>query len=309
MKFFNSQRLKERREGLEVINQLNNSHSKVLIIHYSCESFFNTQGRTPRVTAICIKNRVTNETKSFSIHLKAEKLKLKCFEMTNEDYEKCEVEFLKDFFQYLSGKRGYILLHWRMKNAKYGFEALINRFNILTQKPKRLDWLINETKYDLSKLFEQIYSKHYEFDNKRGHEKGRILNLANRNKILGGSSLTGKEESNAFDSKEYLKMHDSTLQKIDILDEFLNLAYKKELKVASNVTQIYGFSINGIIEIVKNNKLLTILVSVVLYFLGAAFEPIVQRVSGTSEPLNIEQNPNNSISKDSIALHFKLNKF
>ena len=72
MGIFKSARLNERTKGLEAIDKLKKTNGKTLIIHYSCESFFNLNGRTPRVTSICVKNRGNNITKTFSIHLQAQ---------------------------------------------------------------------------------------------------------------------------------------------------------------------------------------------------------------------------------------------
>ncbi|HUF19319.1 MAG TPA: hypothetical protein VMP00_01065, partial [Burkholderiales bacterium] len=44
-----------------------------LVIHYSCESFYDkTDGKTPRITFIAVRNLRSGQTDSFSIHQMAE---------------------------------------------------------------------------------------------------------------------------------------------------------------------------------------------------------------------------------------------
>jgi hypothetical protein len=48
-----------------------------VVIHYSCESFYERDNpRSPRVTSIAVRNLDSGQTKSFSIHLVAERRKL-----------------------------------------------------------------------------------------------------------------------------------------------------------------------------------------------------------------------------------------
>ena len=67
--FFTSKRLTERAEGLDLLREILKDKNKSVVIHYSCESFVTTHGRTPRVTSICMRYLGTAQTKSFSIHL------------------------------------------------------------------------------------------------------------------------------------------------------------------------------------------------------------------------------------------------
>lgn len=54
--------------------EIDKSPENYLIIHYSCESFYNiTDGHTPRITSIAIYAYATAQTNSFSIHKTAEK--------------------------------------------------------------------------------------------------------------------------------------------------------------------------------------------------------------------------------------------
>ncbi len=66
---------RRRKDALKAIDQLEARRDNVLVIHYSCESFYDTQdGRTARVTSIAVRNLSTGQTSSFSIHKSAEEM-------------------------------------------------------------------------------------------------------------------------------------------------------------------------------------------------------------------------------------------
>ena len=45
-------------------------------------------------------------------------------------------EMLKDFYSYQKKHLNYEWVHWNMRNANFGFEAISNRFKILGGHPK-----------------------------------------------------------------------------------------------------------------------------------------------------------------------------
>ena len=53
----------------KVLKEIDCNPSNYLIIHYSCESFYDiTDGHTPRITSIAVYSYSTAQTDSFSIH-------------------------------------------------------------------------------------------------------------------------------------------------------------------------------------------------------------------------------------------------
>lgn len=274
--FFTSKRLKERAEGLELLKEILKDKNKALIIHYSCESFITTHGRTPRITSICIRNLGNSQTKSFSIHLQAQFEKLDFNNLTDNDYDILELKMLNEFSEFVKQHKDFKWIHWNMRDSNYGFEAIANRNRILGG----LQFEINEDrKYDFPRILGKIYSYGYE----KNKPDGRLLNLAHRNNISTIDALKGGEESDAFDRKEYLKLHKSSLRKVDIIDAIIDRTDKNELKICAKKKHIYGLTIPGIIEIVKNNWLLIILWSILFWIIGAATEPIIQRLFGTGQ--------------------------
>jgi len=221
MGILKSERLDERNAGKEIIDKLKKYNKKTLIIHYSCESFFNLNGRTPRVTSICIKNRGNNTTKTFSMHIHAQILKKDFNNLSNEDYDIVERQMLKEFFFYMKSHSTYYWVHWNMRNASYGFEAIANRYRILGGNPRDLE---DEFKIDLSDVLGKIFT--YDFELHK--PDGQLLNLSKRNKISDRDALKGKEEALAFENRQYLRLHMSTSRKVELIDRILTLEEKRE---------------------------------------------------------------------------------
>lgn len=275
MGLFHSERLNERRRGLKFIEGLAQSKDKSLIIHYSCESFFNTHGRTPRITSICVKNRSNNSTTTFSIHIQAQISKKDLCCLTDQDYDDLEYQMLKQFFTYLKKHKTYRWIHWNMRNASYGFEAISNRYKILGGSSFTIE---DQFKFNLPEILGLIYT--YKFEK---HEpNGQLLNLAGRNHISARDALTGKLEADAFDNKDYLGLHMSTSRKVEVIDRILSLQEKGKLKVSASIFVSAGISPMGIIEIVRNNWLLFLLYTIIIGVLGSVLEPIFQYFFGTS---------------------------
>ena len=268
--FLTSKRLEERNEGLEILKKIYSTKEKSLIVHYSCESFVTNHGKTPRVTSICIRFLESAQTKSFSIHLQAQFDKMDFNNLSDQDYDKLEKKVLSDFYEFADNHKKYNWIHWNMRNSNFGFEAIANRYKILDGEPFIID---EDRRYDFPRILSKIYTHKYEED----LPDGRLLNLANRNSINTQDALKGKDEAEAFDRKQYLELHKSTLRKLDIIDYIIDRTYKNELLVVAKKKDIYGYTIPGIIEIVKNNWILLGIWTILIYILGAVSEPIFQR--------------------------------
>lgn len=225
---------KKRKADEKKLQELYEKSDKTLIIHYSCESFFNIKdGRTPRVTSIAIRNLESGQTESFSIHKVAEKKSTAHNEIEN-NYDELEKNMLEDFFKYLEVKRDYTFVHWNMRDINYGFPAIEHRFEVLGGKPYKIS---DDKKFDLANKLVSLYGKGYV-----GHgENGRFLNLLKVNRITDKGALTGAEEAQAFDDKEYIKLHQSTLRKADCMSNIFLRTIDGSLK--SNST---WFDRNGV---------------------------------------------------------------
>lgn len=274
MSIVSSPRLRERSEGLKLINQVLESKENSLIIHYSCESFITSHGKTPRVTSISIKRVKSGQVHSFSIHLQAQFKGLDFNNLSDENYDELEKRMLSDFFKFVKKHSTNKWLHWNMRDSNFGFEAISNRFKILGGTPNKIE---DHLKYDLPSILGKIYTFNYE-ENK---PNGRLLNLATRNDIGQQNALKGKDEAVSFENKEYLKLHISTLKKVDIMNSILRKIEVNELKVNSKLKDIFGFSVPGIFVIIKETPWLLFVFTIIGIILGAAFEPLIQNLFGT----------------------------
>ncbi|KIX19731.1 hypothetical protein SY27_16855 [Flavobacterium sp. 316] len=275
MQIFNSPRLRERKEGFDMLNELLKDKVKCYIIHYSCESFITNHGRTPRVTSICMRNLKTAQTKSFSIHLQAQLNGLDFNNLTDTEYDSLEKVMLNEFSAFVRSYPAHRWIHWNMRDSNYGFEAINNRIRILNGQTFEI---ADDFKYDFPIILGHIYTYGYE----KNQPKGRFLNLAERNFITTQNAMTGADEAAAFDNKEYLKLHMSTLKKVDILASIIHRVENDELKVNIKRKYIYGLTLPGCIALIKETPWLLILAGIIGYLIGAALEPVVQNICGTA---------------------------
>jgi len=271
---FNSSRLRERKQGLEALNELLKSKAKCNVIHYSCESFVTNHGKTPRVTSICVMNLKSGQTKSFSIHLQAQISGLDFNNLDIDQYDDLEKDMLADFSSFVTQNATNRWIHWKMRDSNYGFEAINNRIKILKGATFQIP---DDFKYDFSKILELIFTYDYEVPK----PNGRLLNLAKRNSISTFNAMTGKEEADAFDNKAYLQLHMSTLKKVDIIKSIIQRLENNELRVHARKRHIYGLTFNGIIAIIKETPSLWIIMSIVIYIISSVLEPVFQKIFGT----------------------------
>ncbi|MFI2956872.1 hypothetical protein [Priestia sp. JSM ZJ58] len=259
-------KIKKRKKALETINELVNNASHLLLIHYSCESFYNVpSGYTPRVTTIAVRYYNTAQTKSFGIHKVAE-MKKTPFEDIENNYDELEREMLKEFFQFVKKHKSYTWIHWNMRDLNFGFEAIENRYRVLGGRPETID---DEKKYDLARLLIDIYGVGY-----IGHP--RLEKLIEKNKISHRDFLDGQSEAAAFTNKEYVKLHMSTLKKVDVFHSILDKVASGNLKTNAKWHEPYGLSPQGVYEAIKDHWLYAI----ITLLLGAIVGAVVSNMMG-----------------------------
>lgn len=273
MKLLNSYRIDQRREAKQTLQKLNNVNGKVLIVHYSCESFYGKAGYTPRVTGIAILNRENNEAIIFSLHLSAQILKRDLENITALDLDVVEKHMLDEFSRYVQSHANYVWVHWHMRSASYGFQAISNRYRILGGNEISVPDI---NKIDLPEIFGKLFT--YGFEANEPH--GQLLNLANRNKISVRDALPGADEAAAFENKEYLKLHMSTLRKVEIIDRLLTAYQSDKLKHNARIMDIYDLSIPGIIYLVKESPILLGIWSILVFVIAIIVEPFIKKMFG-----------------------------
>lgn len=225
------------------LKNLSKNEGNSLVIHYSCESFYDIKdGKTPRITSICVRNFDTGQTHSFSIHKAAEIKKVINSDIPKQ-YDSLEKSMLKEFFDFMKKYDKHTWVHWNMRDINYGFQAIEHRYKVLGGKPYSLD---DNYKFDLSRALVSLYGNAY-----IGHP--RLPKLMKKNNITDKDFLSGKEEAEAFEQSDFIKLHQSTLRKADILANVLGRTLDGSLKNNSKWYQRYGLSPKSLTLILKDH--------------------------------------------------------
>ena len=245
------------------------SPESTVVVHYSCESFYDrADPHSPRITSIAVRNLDSGQTRSFSIHLVAERQGQ--LDSIEQHYDALERQMLDDFFDYARINQQSRWLHWNMRDANYGFPALEHRHHALGGTPFHLD---ERNLYDLSRILIGIYGVGY-----IGHP--RLLNLMEHNKITPKDFLPGEQEAEAFVAKEFVRLHQSTLRKVDVLANLAERAHNGSLETLSSWWERNGRSIKSVIEVAKEHWLLSGLT--ILVVIGIAVYRIYRAFQGTT---------------------------
>jgi hypothetical protein len=256
-----SSRIRKRKAALQIVNTVCEQQSNFLIIHYSCESFFDIpDGRTPRITSIAVMYFETGQTKSFSIHKVAEVTDI-AFSSISDNYDSLEKVMLEEFSQFVDSHKRYKWIHLNMRNVNFGFEAISHRNMALGGKAIEID---DHSKIDIGRLLSDLYGPEY-----IGHP--RIETLCIKNNLTMTHFLTGAEEAKAFEEAEYVKLHQSTLRKVENLHLIIERVYDNTLKTDSTLFKLYGVSPQSIFQITQENWVLAIIV----FLLGLLLSTIV----------------------------------
>lgn len=250
-------KLKRRREARKGFDDVDNKRDMYLVIHYSCESFYDIKdGRTPRITSIAIRNFATGQTHSFSIHKSAEQSRVPVKEIP-ERYDALELQMLNEYFDFVKSRHGYSFIHWNMRDINYGFQAIEHRYKVLGGDPFVID---DARKFDLARALIAFYGVNYAPHG----EFGRLHSLMDLNRITAKDILNGKAEAAAFDDKAFIKLHQSTLRKVDVMANILERILDGSIKTQASWRDTKGIHPAIIIELAKEHWAW----SLVLFFAG-----------------------------------------
>jgi len=240
-------KLERRKKARKKLNELSSKEEHVLVIHYSCESFYDRpEGQTPRVTSIAVRNYESGQTTSFSMHKIAE-LNIQ------KNYDMLEKEMLHEFYDFMKHNSSHYWVHWNMRDINYGFSALEHRFKILGGEPFFLD---DSKKVDLSRSLIALYTNGYA-------PHPRIIKLMEMNRITAKDLLDGQGEADAFENKDFVKLHQSTLRKVDVFCNFLGRTLDGSLITKATWWELNGGSVKAVGEVISNNWMFTLVAGVV----------------------------------------------
>jgi hypothetical protein len=242
-------RIRRRKKAFKKLEDIYEKAENTLVIHYSCESFYDRpNGKTPRITSIAVRNLASGQTESFSIHKVAEQLNIAFVEIVNH-YNELEKDMLDEFFQFVNSHTGYYWAHWNMRDINYGFPAIKHRYRVLGGEPVRIE---ESKKFDLAGALINIYGAGY-------IEHPRFQKIMERNKITNIGFLTGQQEAEAFENREYVRLHQSTLRKVNVIATIFGRATDRSLRTNASWTDLYGISPKVIGEIIKEHWIFSVL--------------------------------------------------
>lgn len=243
-------RLARRRDSRQRLSRIIDDSANVVVIHYSCESFYDrANGSSPRITSIAARNLATGQTVSFSIHQIAERNGKLSAEGIAENYDNFEKEMLDEFYAYVEKHQNHTWLHWNMRDINYGFPALAHRYRVLGGKPVDIH---ESCLCDLARLLIGLYGVAY-----IGHP--RLARLIERNAISDRDFLTGEAEATAFESREFVKLHQSTLRKVDILANIVERTANGTLKTNARLRDIYGGYLAFGIQVMRDHWIFSVI--------------------------------------------------
>lgn len=203
------------------ISTIRNNAASVFIIHYSCESFYEKpDGFSSRITAISIKNYLSDQSFSFSIAETAEKMTISK-DMLEQKLDEVELKMLESLFSFFNLNKSSYFVHWNMTSSQYGFHALYHRIEKYGGKPVKL----NENRlFDLAEILKSIHGNKYV-------SNPRLDKLTEINELNKRDFLTGPEEAKAFEDRQFDRLQMSTLRKVTCISKILELQFSKKLKI------------------------------------------------------------------------------
>lgn len=251
-------RIADRKQALETLKEIDKDKKNYMIIHYSCESFFDkNDGHSPRITSIAVRKFDDGQTDLFAIHKESE-IKHINFDNIQNEYDVLEKEMLQNFFEFLEKNENKKWIHWNMRDSNYGFKAIEHRFKVLGGVPFKIN---DQNKIDLSQLFINLYGKEY-IDNPR------IVKLKELNNIHQQGFLNGKDEADAFKKQEYIKLSMSTAAKVNLFSNFLRQSIDNRLKVLTPKRNLYGTTLKGYFYTFKETTIYKFIIWILNLIIG-----------------------------------------
>jgi hypothetical protein len=246
---------KKQKAGWKTIDTIFADPANCWVVHYSCESFYDRpNGASPRITSIAIRKLDSGQTVSFSIHQIAEQKKVP-FKMIDAKYDDLERLMLKAYYAHLGSHKGMKYLHWNMRDINYGFAAIDHRFTVLGRRPVVLE---DDKKIDIARLLIDIFGVGY-----IGHP--RLAKLMEKNSIEPLDFLSGAQEAEAFETRNFVGLHQSTLRKVDIIANIAERTYHRQLKTNTRWWQMHGGRFRSFVDWCADNKIITVLVSLATF--------------------------------------------
>lgn len=211
-------------DSSQFIKSVKSHPENFFIIHYSCQNLNDdNEALSPRITSIAINHYSTGQSVSFSTHSVSEELQIPRKDVL-ERFDEVELELLAKFYKFIRDRRDKFWVHWNMRNLTFGFEHLEHRYRVLGGRDACV--IDVERRLNLNDLIADRYGADYVI-----HPK--MTSLMDLNGGRHRDLLNGKEEVEAFERKEFMRMHSSTLSKVGFFSSAMRKLVDGKLKTAS----------------------------------------------------------------------------
>jgi hypothetical protein len=250
--------LRKQKAAWAALDNLFAEARNIRIIHYSCESFYDRpNGRSPRITSIAVRDLDTAQTQSFSIHQVADERHVP-FDEIAAHYDCLERQMLADFYKYIGQFQGMKYIHWNMRNINYGFHAIEHRYRVLGGDPVIIS---DDKKIDLARILIDIYGRDY-------ISHPRLEELMVKNSIMFLDFLRGAQEAEAFDERNFVALHQSTLRKVDVLATIATLAHDRHLETKTTWWAMHGGRLRMVCNWIAENRMIAFAISIISLAVG-----------------------------------------
>jgi hypothetical protein len=194
------------------------------IIHYSSENLFDetTEGMTPRITSVVASHYATGQLQSFAIHTAADVLNIPRPNVAAQ-YDAVEREMLRQLYEFMGPRTQHFWIHWNMRRVTFGFEHLAHRYHTLSGV--NAPTVPVENRINLNDVLREKYGPLY-----ANHPQMQNLMLLQGNLPL--NFLSGEQESASFARQEFIRMHQSTISKVQFFRFAIGQLIKGKLKTA-----------------------------------------------------------------------------
>lgn len=242
-------KIQKRKKAFGKINMCCNNPENTLVIHYSCQNLSDiNEGFSPRITSIAIRT-LGSTTQSFSIHLVAEIEKVDR-DKIEEEYDRLEYKMLETFFDFVANHSNCYWFHWNMVNINFGFQTLEHRYQVLGGQ--NIPRIPDNKKINISSILASIYGGKYE-----PHPRMENLMKTNHKGELHKDFISGREEPELFKNKEFVKLHGSTLSKVNFFSQVIWDIYYGKLKTSNRnklalITDYLSHPFWGILAIISS---------------------------------------------------------
>ena len=181
------------------------ARNTAFVIHYASEGFALEQ---PRITCIAARPLTGGQTVLFSIDQERQLQGVQFLTLDSRAIDALERTMLDRFFVFLGGHQNHFWLHWNMRDAKFGFPALEQRYRVLGGQPSSVP---DHFKVDLGSRMIDLYGDNYADPNRR------LMAVAEMNGIAMRDFLDGPDQAAALAQGDYAAVDRSTLRKVDVL--------------------------------------------------------------------------------------------